>query len=157
MFVVAGGDAAPVLELVEGPFDDVAARVGVGVEVDRPATSESPPLAVPDLVGGFGDDRGDPPRAQQGTVRPGGIRLVPAQGGRGGPWSSRSDPRDPKLSQQQRQCPGVAGLAGCDGDDQWAPTPVDQRVGLGRQTPAGPADAVIVRFVPAITGFLVIR
>ena len=112
---------------------------------------------MPDLIGGFGDDRDDPARAQQGTVRPRGVRLVPAQGGRVGPWSSRSDPRDPKLSQQQRERPGVAGLAGGDGDDQRAPTPVDQRVGLGRQATAGPADAVIVRFVPAITKFLVIR
>jgi len=30
--VVAGGQGAPLLDGVEGPFDDVAAAVGLGVE-----------------------------------------------------------------------------------------------------------------------------
>jgi len=35
VFVIAGREASPVLEVVEGAFDDVAVLVVVGVEVNR--------------------------------------------------------------------------------------------------------------------------
>jgi hypothetical protein len=35
VFVIAGREASPVPEVVEGAFDDVAVLVVVGVEVDR--------------------------------------------------------------------------------------------------------------------------
>jgi hypothetical protein len=39
MLVVPGRESAPVLELVEGTFDDVAVLVVLGVEADRPAAA----------------------------------------------------------------------------------------------------------------------
>jgi len=56
VLVVPGGDAAPVLELVERPLDDVAVLVVVGVEVDRSSAGRATVFAVGDLVGSFGDD-----------------------------------------------------------------------------------------------------
>jgi hypothetical protein len=56
VFVVAGGQAAPVLESVEGSFDDVAVLVVLGVEADRSAAAGAPVLVVADLVGGLADD-----------------------------------------------------------------------------------------------------
>jgi hypothetical protein len=43
VLVVAGGDATPVLELVEGTFDDVAAAVGEFVVADRAAAGWAAP------------------------------------------------------------------------------------------------------------------
>jgi len=63
--VVAGGlvgshrNAAPLLELVERAFDDVATAVALslfGAEVDRPPRAFA---MVGDLVGAFGDRRSD--------------------------------------------------------------------------------------------------
>ena len=65
MLVVAGGQSAALFEVVKGSFDDVAAAVGDRVEVDGSAAGRaaSVAVAVPDLVGRFGDHRGDPPAA----------------------------------------------------------------------------------------------
>ena len=69
VLVVAGRQAAPVLQPVEGAFDDVAALVVLSVEVDRSATARASPLAVADLVGGLGDHRGDASGAQHRAGR----------------------------------------------------------------------------------------
>src|ERR1700730_17146671 len=63
-FVVAGGQPAPVLDDVEGSFDDVAALVFLDVEADRAPASAAAASAVIDLGGLFGDDRADAPGAQ---------------------------------------------------------------------------------------------
>ena len=59
VLVVAGGQAAPVLELVERSLDDVAVAVAAGVEVDRSATAGATSPAVADLVGRLRDDGPD--------------------------------------------------------------------------------------------------
>jgi len=58
--VVAGGQAAPLLDLLVGPFDDVAVLVLLGVVADRAAAGRSATQPVLLLVGPFGDDRLDP-------------------------------------------------------------------------------------------------
>jgi hypothetical protein len=103
VLVVAGGQAAPVLESVEAAFDDVAAAVAVGVEVDWSAAAGASVLAVADLVGGFGDDGGDAARAQLLPVRPRRVGLVREQRVRCRAGTSRSVPGNPQLGQQQRQ------------------------------------------------------
>jgi hypothetical protein len=56
VFVVAGGEAAPVFEGFEGAFDDVAPTVGVLVEGDGASSGRAGALAVGFLVVGFGDN-----------------------------------------------------------------------------------------------------
>ena len=149
MLVVAGGDATPLLEPVERPLDDVALLVVLGVVADRAAAAGAALGAVAGLVGGLGDDRGDASSAQMGPVAAGGVRLVPPQGGGAGPWSTWSQPRNMQGSQQRQQLRAVPCLTRRDGDDQRPAAAIDQRVGLGRQPTAGPADAVVPGLVPS--------
>jgi len=55
VFVVAGGDAAPLIEPVEAAFDGVAVAVGLGVEGWWAPAGGAFVLAVGDLVAAFGD------------------------------------------------------------------------------------------------------
>lgn len=68
-FVEAGGDAAPLFELVEAAFDHVAAFVVAGVEGGWSAAAWSSPEPVAGLVGGFGDDRDDPATPKMASDR----------------------------------------------------------------------------------------
>ena len=94
MLVVAGGQAAPLLEQAEGAFDDVAALVPVGVVGDRAPTGGAAALAVALLVAGLGDDRDDAAAAQLGSDRPGGVRLVGQEGVGPGARAARTQARD---------------------------------------------------------------
>ncbi len=153
----SGCDAAPLLESVERPLDDVALLVVLVVEVDRPPAARASLLAVAGLVSGLGDHGGDAAGAQVRAVPPGGVRLVTAQRVRSRPRSAGSEPGHPQRAQQRQQLGGVAGLAGRDRNDERPAATVNQRVRLGRQSAAGPPDAVIVRFVPADLRILFIR
>ena len=64
VFVVAGGDAAPLFEPAEGTLDDVACLVGLGIERRRSAAAAAAGGAVRGLVGAFWDDGADPASAQ---------------------------------------------------------------------------------------------
>ena len=85
MFVVAGSDAAPVLEPVEGSFDDVAVLVVVGVEAQRSAAALAFRLATFDRVGLLRDDDPDAAGPQQFAVRSAAEGLDAAQRDRGRP------------------------------------------------------------------------
>jgi hypothetical protein len=74
--VVAGGQATPLLEGVEGSFDDVAALVGVGVEGGWSAAAGPASGAGGLLVVGLGDHRGDAAGARRCAVAARGVRLV---------------------------------------------------------------------------------
>ena len=160
VLVVAGGQAAPVLEPVEGAFDDVAVLVVLGVEVQRSATGGALGLAAGDGVGLLRDHHRDAAGLQQVAVLAPGVGLVRAKRGGSGARSAWAQPRDAKLLEKPWQCWGITGLPGRDDDDQREAAAVDQRVGLGRQPAAGTPDAVIVRFVqfvPSTTPILVVR
>ena len=90
-------------------------------------------------------------------MRPGGVRLVPAQRIRGGAGPSRPDPRDPQLAEKAWQGRGIASLPRGEDQNQRQAAAVDQGMGLGRETATGPTDGVIVRFVPTQARILVIR
>ncbi len=62
--VVSGGEAAPLLGLVEPALDDVAALVVIVVVGDGAAAAGTTTSAVALLVGGLGDDRDDTSGAQ---------------------------------------------------------------------------------------------
>jgi hypothetical protein len=63
--VVACGDAAPLLEDVEGLLDDRTAFVGVAVEFHGAAAACAFASAVGDLISGFGNDGLDLPGPQE--------------------------------------------------------------------------------------------
>ena len=117
----------------------------------------APVAAVPDLVGRFGDDRGDAPSSQVRAVSSGRVGLVPAQRLGAGARPAGSDSGNLQLGEQSGQRWGVPGLAGCHGDDQRQTSTVDQGVGLGRQPAAGPPDRVVGRLVDPSAPILVIR
>jgi hypothetical protein len=53
------GQAAPLFESADAPFDGVALLVSLGVEGRRAASVAASPQPVADLVGRLGDDRTD--------------------------------------------------------------------------------------------------
>lgn len=57
--VVAGGQSTPLFGLVEGPLDDVAPLVGLGVEPVGSTALAAAPLSCGDLVALGRDDGGD--------------------------------------------------------------------------------------------------
>jgi len=79
VFVVAGGDAAPLLEPVEAAFDGVAVAVGLGVEGGWAPAGGAFALAVGDLVAAFGDGVLDPSFPQVGSRAGVGVGLVRQQ------------------------------------------------------------------------------
>lgn len=112
------------------------------------------------LVGRFGDDDLDAAAAELLSVASGAVGLVAQQRVRGRPWTARAPGRDPELTEQLAQRRGVVGLPRSAGQNERTSLPVDDCVGLGRQTTAGPADPVVVRFarfVQSISRILVIR
>src|SRR3954454_8428642 len=76
VLVVAGGDASPALEAVEGSFDDVAVAVHLGVEAWWSAVAAAFARAVRDLVALLGDDHADSSPAQRSSGQGVGVGLV---------------------------------------------------------------------------------
>lgn len=104
VFVVAGGEASPLLGVAEPAFDYVAVLVIGGVEDDRPAASRAATFAVPLLVSGFRDDGLDAALAQLRPGRAGRVRFVSAD-------RIRSRPRSPDL-RPTRNCSGSGNSIG---------------------------------------------
>lgn len=75
-------------QFVDGAFDGVALLVGVLVEGGSPPAVRSAFLAVADLIGRFGDRRGDPAAAQVGPDRLAGVGLVGQEASGAGPGSA---------------------------------------------------------------------
>lgn len=131
MFVVAGCQATPLLEVAEAPLDDVAVPVVSSVELRWPAPAGAAAFAMAGLIGRFGDHRGDPAVAQMGADRTRRVGLVAAQ--RIGPCPGASDrARQLQIGQQGQQHRGVPGLPCGDGDHQRQPVPVDELMDLRR-------------------------
>jgi hypothetical protein len=145
-----------VLHPVEEAFDDVAVLVVLDVVADGPAAGAAFALTVGDLVRALRDDGLDAAGAEQLAVGSGGLRLVCAQGRRRRARASGPAPCDLHLTQQQRQHRAIPGLAGSDDQREESTESVDESVALGAQPTSGPADGVIVRFVPADCRILVI-
>lgn len=85
--VITGGDASPLLQATESPFDDISASGVLGVERRWPASA----LAA---------------------IGPGGIGLIAEQFLGAGACSSWPDARDPDPFHQRNQHRSVVGLAG---------------------------------------------
>lgn len=104
-FVVSGGEAAPLFEVVEGVLDDVAVAVVDGVELGWSPAGAAAFLAVPDLVGGLRDRGLDAAGGQHFPDRAGGVRLVSAE-----PFRGRS--RTAGSLGATRSCPSSEGTMG---------------------------------------------
>lgn len=83
------GQAAPLLEAVDAPFDGVSLLVDLAVEGGRTATEPASPQAVADLVRRLGDDRTDTPAPQVAADGARGIRAVGQNGQGPGPRPAR--------------------------------------------------------------------
>ena len=98
VFVVAGGDSAPLLEPAEAAFNGVALLVNFGVERWWAAACRAFGLAVGNLVVALGNGVADPAPAQRGTgggiastpCRPAAARRAASRG-----WSLRRNSRRP--------------------------------------------------------------
>jgi hypothetical protein len=108
VLVVSSRTAAPMLEAVEGTFDDVAAAGGVLVVADRAAAAGATATAMGSLVIGFGDHAADPAGSQVGADRARRVGLVGQNTvGPGAPISEASRPTQPAA------CGRSARAAGC--------------------------------------------
>lgn len=76
VFVVSGGDSAPLFESAEAAFDDVAISVSLTRKVWWPSAAAASVFSVLDLIGSFGDGAADPPPSQIPPCRRVGIGLV---------------------------------------------------------------------------------
>jgi hypothetical protein len=74
--VVAGGDAAPLLEAVEAPLDDVAPLVDLLVEDRRASAMAAASNPVANLVGTFRDGVADVALPRPGAYGLGAVALV---------------------------------------------------------------------------------
>lgn len=84
VLVVAGGQVAPVLKFIVGPFNDIPVLVVLGLEVDWAPAAGTSILAVSLLIAVCRDDDPHPSRAQSVAVGSCGIGLAASR--RGGGW-----------------------------------------------------------------------
>ena len=153
-FVVAGGQAAPLLDYVEVSFDDVAALVILGVEGRRPATACTATLRVSDLVGRFGNDCADAASAQPSACCSAGVGLVGADAIGASTWPATAAAVHFQVREQMLERRSVVGLASADEHHQGPSAAVDEMVNLAGQPAAGATNAVVKRLARQI---LVIR
>lgn len=159
VLVVAGGEAAPLLEQVEGPLDDVPPLVRLPVELRRATASCPTPLAVGLLVGRLRDHGPDPAPTQHRPVPARGVRLVPEHRVRRGPRPARTEAWDADVCQHELKRAPVVRLPRSHHHRQRAATPVDSVVNLARQPATRPPNAMTFGFTvdDALAKPLVIR
>lgn len=143
-FVVAGGQATPLLELVDAAFDGVALPVSLAVEGWRAPPEPAPPLAVRGLVRGLRDDCSDSAPSQVAADRPRGVGLVGQDrvGGDSGP-ADRSGHSYPVHDLLECRC--VTCLAQREDDGEGPAAAVGGEVNLRGQSAAGPSEGMVVR------------
>jgi hypothetical protein len=149
-FVVAGCQAAPLLDVIEVSFNDVSSFVILGVEGRGPASSSTAALAVGDLVGGFGNDRDNPALPQPCSRCSAGVGLIAADAGRTRAWPATAATVDFQVRKQMLQHGAVVGLAGAHEHYQRSSSSVDEVMNLAGQPAAGAANAVVRRLARQI-------
>lgn len=147
--VCSGGQATPLLEVIDAPLDGVALFVGLAVEAWRAATSAASPQAVADLVARLRDDCADSPASQVAADGAGRVGAVGQHGHRPGPWPARSASRHTDAGHHRLESGCVTGLACSDGEGQRPGTAVRGQVDLGTQAAAGASKGVIGGLIDA--------
>jgi hypothetical protein len=125
-FVIAGGDGAKVLELVEEALDEVTFAIEYEVAVPRSLA-----------IGGWRNHRTDLPPVERLDQPVGIVSLVPNQ-------SLRIDVFDQRLCASQ-----IVGLPGREPQHDGVAKSIDQRVDFGGQSAAGSADRLLAVFFRA--------
>lgn len=136
VFVVSGGNAAPVLESVKASFDAVALSVDAGVEGRWPATLGAFGFAAGDLVAAFRDGVGDSGLPQRGAGRVVRVSLI-------GQQPKPAAALLVEAGQQRQQHGVVAGLAGREQQGYRCAAGIGEGVDLRGPAAAGPAKSMI--------------
>lgn len=141
--VVAGGDPAPLFEVVEAAFDDVAAFVGLGVEGGWAAAGAAAPCSVADLVFTFGDGAGDVMTPQPDADGFGAVALVTEEMIRAAARPSRSGPWNTDGVHDVGETGAVVDVAAGHHERQRTPQPVTGQMDLAGQPAPGPPERPI--------------
>lgn len=137
------GQAAPLLEAVDAPFDGVSLLVDLAVEGGRTATEPASPQAVADLVRRLGDDRTDTPAPQVAADGARGIRAVGQNGQGPGPRPARAPAGHADAGHHRLEGGCITCLARGDGEGERPCAAVCGQVDLGAQPAAGASERVI--------------
>ena len=148
--VVTSGQTAPLREVVEAAFDDVASAVVDWIEYRWAAAVGPSAFAVSGLVGGFGDHGGDAAGSQVLADRSRGIRFVASNPVRACACSTATEPWDSQVAHQMGDHWCVAGLLRPDQHNHGPPMAVDGVMDLGGPATAGATDRVVRRLDPQI-------
>lgn len=134
VLVVAGRDAAPLLEAVEAAFHDVAPFVDLLVEGRRTPAPAAAPEPVADLVRPLGDGVPDASVSQPGPYRAGTVALVAEDVGGPDPGPSRPETGHPDRFHHGGELRAVVGVSAREGEGQRAAERIAGKVDLAGQT-----------------------
>ncbi len=132
--VVAGRDAAPLLEPVEAPFHYVAPLVELLVEAWRASAPAAAPEPVADLVGPLGDGMADAATPEPGSYRAGAVALVAQHVSRPHPGPPRPGAGHPDRFHHGGELRAVVGVPARESEGERTPESV-----TGQVNPAGQA------------------
>ncbi len=134
--VVAGRDAAPLLEPVEAPFHNVAPLVELLVEAWRASAPAAAPEPVADLVGPLGDGMADAATPEPGSYRTGAVALVAQHVSRPHPGPPRPGAGHPDRFHHGGELRAVVGVPARESEGERTPESVTGQVNLaGQATP----------------------
>lgn len=137
--VVTGGNASPVLDLVDAPLYRVPVLIECHVVADRPPSARSPLLAVCGLVHLLRDHGLDTTFAQVSAVLARRVGLV--RGNRVGPGARTADRNaDLDPAKDRLELRAVARLSGGQYEGERAAAPVRRQVDLAGQPALGPSE-----------------
>ena len=139
--VVAGRDAAPLLEAVEAPFHHVAPLVELLVEDRRAPAPAAKPEPVADLVGSLGDGVADAPASQPSPDGPGAVALVAQDVGGPHAGPSRTNAGHPDLLHHGGELGAVVGVPTRDREGERAAKGVAGQVDFAGQATSGASEA----------------
>ncbi len=149
--------ASLLLDVGEGPLDDIAVSVGVAVELRGPPALAALSFSGRDLVALFRDHRGDATFPEHAPIRPGRIRFVREDRIGTGPRTPTASPGNTDVVEHFPEHGPVVALPASDHDREREAVPVDGMMDLRRQPATRAADTVTCRFNLVKRQILVIR
>ncbi|GGZ37468.1 hypothetical protein GCM10010365_67740 [Streptomyces poonensis] len=143
------GQAAPLFEPVDAPFDRIALPLCLGIKSGRATAGAASPQTVTDLAGRLRDDGTDSAPTEMTAHRTGRIRAISQDGLRSGSRSSESASRNPHACHRGLEGRCDTSLARSDVEGQGPCLTVAGEMDFRPQAAAGASEPVIVRFGPA--------
>lgn len=142
--VVAGGDAALLLQAAEAAFDHVAPLVELSVEGRWAPSAAAASESVADLVGPLRDGVVDAPTPEPGPDSPGALALVAQHVGGVDAGLTRADPGHPDCLHHGGELGAVVGVSAGDSEGGRAPQGVADQMDLAGQTTSGASERAVV-------------